>query len=96
MRFYRKGEMMAYELEDCQEVLFVFSGKYNVGYEINKKRKYRKQFGHSTVIGAYQTIFQKRFLFIYCAHTDVVCYAIRRRSWNHIMSEYPEYFRLIK
>ena len=53
VRFYRKGEMMAYELGDCQEVLFVFSGKYNVGYEINKKRKYRKQFGHSTVVGAY-------------------------------------------
>jgi hypothetical protein len=45
--------MVAYELEDCQEILFIFSGKYNVGYEINKKRKYRKQFGHSTVIGAY-------------------------------------------
>ena len=96
VRFFRKGEMICYELEQCQEVLFVFSGKYNVGYEINKKRKYRKMFGQSTIIGAYQIIFKKRFLFIHNAHTDLVCYAIRKRNWESIMQEFPDYYRLIK
>jgi hypothetical protein len=48
-----KGEIIAKELEECGEVLFVMEGRYNVGYEINKIVKFRKQFGPSTTIGSF-------------------------------------------
>ena len=56
--------LIAAELEECNQIMFVMSGRYNVGFEINKKRYYRKQFGPSTIIGAYNVCFKKRHLFI--------------------------------
>jgi hypothetical protein len=43
-----EGEIIAKELDECNEILFVMDGKYDIGYEINKKIRYRKQFGDST------------------------------------------------
>jgi len=45
--------MIYKELDDCSEIYFVMSGKYDVGYEINKIRRYRIQFGDRTVIGGF-------------------------------------------
>ena len=78
IRFIKAGQIIAKELEECNEILFVFSGFYNVGYEVNKKTYYTRQFGQSTIIGAYQVCFKKRFAFNYIAETDMVCYAIRK------------------
>ena len=53
VRLFKKGETIYNELDECTEVLFVFSGRYNVGYEMNKNRRFRKQFGPSTIIGGF-------------------------------------------
>ena len=37
IRKFKEKEIIHYELEECDEILFVMSGKYNVGYEINKE-----------------------------------------------------------
>ena len=37
-----KGDIIAKELDECNEILFVFQGKYNIGYEINRKNRFRK------------------------------------------------------
>jgi len=37
-----KGYIIAEELDECHEILFIMSGKYNVGYDINRKTIYRK------------------------------------------------------
>ena len=42
VRLYKKGQVIYRELDEALEVLFVFSGRYNVGYEMNKIRRYRK------------------------------------------------------
>ena len=39
---YQEGETIAKELDECDEILFVMDGKYDIGYEINKKIRYRK------------------------------------------------------
>ena len=41
-RYFMKYEVIYKELDECLEVLFVLEGKYNVGYEINKIRRFRK------------------------------------------------------
>ena len=91
-----KGEIIAKELEECGEVLFVMEGRYNVGYEINKIVKLRKQFGPSTTIGSFQICFHKRFLFIYKVHTDMICYAISRKKWFNIHNDFPQFYRVMK
>jgi predicted trehalose synthase len=35
--FYMKNEIIAKELDESLEVLFVDKGRYEIGYEINKK-----------------------------------------------------------
>ena len=42
IRKIMKGDIIAKELEECGEVLFVMEGRYNIGYEINKIVKFRK------------------------------------------------------
>jgi signal-transduction protein with cAMP-binding, CBS, and nucleotidyltransferase domain len=96
VRFYEKGEIIIRELDECNEVLFVLEGVYNVGYEINKIVKYRRQFGFSTVIGGFQICFKKRYIFNYMANTNMICYALRRKQWLEIMKQFPEFSTIIK
>lgn len=41
-RFFMESDVIYKELDQCLEVYFVLEGKYNVGYEINKIRRFRK------------------------------------------------------
>ena len=95
-RFYRQGHVIVQEQDECLEVLFVLRGRYNIGYEINRKRRFRKQFGPSTLIGAFQMSFLKRYQFLIVAQTDMLCYVLRREQWFALMEEYPDFCRIIK
>lgn len=53
IRQIKKGTIIARELDECNEILFVYDGRYNIGYEINKRVRFRKQFGCSTIIGGF-------------------------------------------
>ena len=35
-----QGEIIAKELDECNQILFVMDGKYDIGYEINKKIRF--------------------------------------------------------
>lgn len=41
-RSFKPDEVIYNEMDESLEVLFVFQGKYDVGYEINKKAFYRR------------------------------------------------------
>ena len=56
-RQYEAREIILKELEECNEIIFVQKGSYNVGYEINYKIKFRYRFGERTYIGAYNVLF---------------------------------------
>ena len=86
IRKFKKFQIIANEMEESLEVLFVEQGRYQVGYEINKKRFFRRQFGVSTNIGGFNTCFKKRYLFIYRAKTDMSCLAIRKETFCNICS----------
>ena len=53
IRKFREGEIIANEMEECLEVMFMVKGRYDVGYEINNKMFFRRQFGQSTNIGGF-------------------------------------------
>ena len=42
IRQIKKGTIIARELDECNEILFVYDGRYNIGYEINKRVRFRK------------------------------------------------------
>ena len=65
-------------MDESLEVIFVEQGRYNVGYEVYKTPFYRIRFGESTIIGGFQITFNKRYNFIYQAHNNMLCQAIRK------------------
>lgn len=77
--------MIAHELEEVLEVLFVEQGRYDFGYEINKKKFLRRQFGDSTVIGGFNVCFNKRHFFIIRARTDLSCLSIRKEKFVRLI-----------
>lgn len=66
-RQFPVSHVIAHELAECGEVLFIESGRYHVGYEINKKFYQGKLFGKSSVIGGFQVCNNQRFEFMYVA-----------------------------
>ena len=53
IRIYRKNFIIASEMEESMEVLFVENGYYKIGYQINNKQFYRLYFGMFTTIGGF-------------------------------------------
>lgn len=82
-----KNEILINELDEQNEVLFFNNGTYEVGYEINRVKKYVLRFKDSNVIGAYQCTFNKRSMFIYKTVTICMGYSIRKVYWQQIFKE---------
>ena len=61
------------------------------GYEVNKKKIYRRQFGASTIIGGFQVQFEERHQFNIKASTEINGYAIVKSNWKKIMHEFPTF-----
>ena len=77
-----KNKIMINELDEPNEVLFFNNGTYEIGYEINRVKKYVLRFKDSGVIGAYQCTFNKRSNFIYKTVSICQGYSIRKNSWH--------------
>ena len=81
MRRYLKDEIITNEMDESFEILFVELGRYDVGYEVNKKPFYRLRFGESTQIGGFQILYFKRHNFVHKASTMMLCQAIRKERF---------------
>jgi len=40
--------------------------------------------------------FYKRYIFVYKANNDMLCYAVLKKNWMNIMKEFPEFYKIIK
>jgi hypothetical protein len=58
------------ELGEINEIIFVITGQIDVGFDINKIRKYVYRYDSKYVIGAYNCTFNERSLFVYKCKTD--------------------------
>lgn len=87
MRQFEAKEIIREELDECLDIIFVESGKYDYGYEINKKKIYRIQFGCSTIIGGFEMNYEQRFQFNIRANCEVSGYGIRKKNWLSILNE---------
>lgn len=83
--------MIAKELDECAEVLFIEKGWYNIGYEINKKVHFRKKLGPVSIIGGFQILNNWRFEFIYQTCTIVKAQAIRKENFLRLVCAWPQF-----
>lgn len=94
---YIEAKQVIYHELDCvDEVIFIETGEYNVGYKVNKCEKFKLRFGQKTVIGAFNICYNMRHIFIYKTHLDCKGYFIRKSNWKSIMDEFPEFFFILK
>ena len=64
-RFEEKGSLLFDELQEISEIVFIIRGKVDVGYELNKNKRFVVRFQDQCVIGAYNCTFNVRSMFIY-------------------------------
>ena len=76
-----KGTVLYEELEEITEIFFVSNGTMDIGYEINKQRKYVLRYTNRTMVGAYNCTFNKRTMFLYRCRSECKGYFIRKINW---------------
>lgn len=87
--------MIYNELDAPDEFYFVMEGKYDVGYNINRHRHWRLQFGDRTTLAAFHVANYRRINYNYRAHTQVFAYAIRRKEWLEIQRHHQYFTHLM-
>jgi CRP-like cAMP-binding protein len=93
---YTAGSYIFSELDDVNEVVFIESGMYDVGYEINKKVILKLRCPARTVIGGFEVCFDKRILFIFKAFTDCKGYIIRKKNFRSLEAKFPHLYHSLK
>lgn len=89
-------EIIYNELDEVNEIIFVEEGSYDIGYEINKIRKFILRISKNTVIGAFNVLFDRRQNFIYRTHSDCKGYFIRKTIWKKILVLFPEFLPILR
>ena len=87
-RFEREGEILFQELEEINEIFFVCTGQVDIGYNINRERKYVIRYSDRTMIGAYNCTFNKRAIFLYKCKSDCSGQFIRKEHWKDLMESF--------
>ena len=89
-RIEKKDSIIFEELDDINEVVFIERGQVDIGYELNKKKKYVLRYQDKTLIGAYNCTFNVRAIFSYRAKTDCTGFTIRKYIWMKILNDFGE------
>ena len=84
------------ELQEYNEIIFVQKGKLQIGFEINKQKKYCIQQNDRSIIGAYGVTWNYRAQYIYFASTIVQGFFIRKRNWIEILDNGGEVIPVLK
>ena len=88
-RFEMEGTILFEELGEINEIIFVKDGQMEVGFDINKIRKYVYRYESKYVIGAYNCTFNERSLFVYRCRTNCKGYYIRKNAWKLLIDSFP-------
>ena len=89
-RYEPENTILVDELDEMTEIIFVYEGTINVGYEINKQKKFCLKYTNYCVIGSYGINFDQRACFIYATTDKMLGYSIRKANWHELMEQNPE------
>jgi len=81
-------------MEEINKLTFIESGKYDIGYEINKKQRWILRFQRN-VIGQFEITYNKKCQYLVKAHTPCFGFFIRKVRWRYLADQYPIFFRYI-
>jgi myosin-crossreactive antigen len=95
-RIFSADHVIYKELDEVNEILFIESGEYDIGYEVNKQERFKMRLEGRTVIGAFNICFNKRQIFIHKTKTECKGYSIRKGKWKIIMDDFSEFFSILK
>ena len=59
-RIFSANQVIYKELDEVNEILFIETGEYDIGYEVNKQERFKMRLGGRSVIGAFNVCFNKR------------------------------------
>ena len=89
-----KGTNIFTELDEINEIIFVQNGTIDIGFEINKIRKFVIRLKNDYEIGAYNCTFNERSSFVYKCRTDCHGYFLRKNTWKELLDGHP-YLKII-
>ena len=69
-RIELEGSIIFKELDEINELIFILNGTIDIGFDINKIRRYVLRFDSNYVIGAYDCTFNQKSLFVYKCKTE--------------------------
>ena len=95
-RYEKRGSIIFNELAEVSEILFISKGNIDIGYSINRQKKYVLRFTDKVVIGAFNACFNTRTLFIFKCQSACEGYFIRKHNWVNLLSEDPAIETFIK
>ncbi len=87
-RHFNVGETIYDDMEEVEEIIFVVSGFYTVGYTVNSTEYFALKMGPKTIIGDHSVMFNKRSEFLYRAYFNMDCQAIRKCNFLEICGAY--------
>ena len=85
-RHEHRGTMIFEELDDIREIIFIAKGQIDIGFEVNKQKRFAIRYTDRTLIGAYNCTFNIRAIFCYRATSDCEGFSIRKARWAKIIS----------
>lgn len=66
-RRFVKGDVILNDMEEVEEVIFVCSGEYAIGYMLNDRLRMAVKLGARSVIGDHSVVLKKQSEFVYQA-----------------------------
>ena len=90
------GTILFEELEEVNEVIFISKGNVDIGYEINKQRKFILRQSNNIVVGAFNIINNVRTIFVWKCQSECTGYSIRKKAMIEILDEFPDIASHIK
>ena len=78
------------------EIIFISKGNVDIGYEINKQRRFVLRYSDRGIFGGYNCTFNTRSIFIYRCKTDCEGYFIRKDRWLELIGMDPDIESILK
>ena len=72
-------------------MLFVTKGTYDFGYEVNKKKMFRRQYGRDTIFGGFEVTFRNRHIFLVRTHSELQGFAVQKTKWLLLLDEFNQF-----
>ena len=78
------------ELEEITEIYFFPKGQVIIGFGINRKKQFVLRHKNDVIVADHGCTFNIKSQFIYKTQSQCTGFAIRKQSWQKLLSKYPE------